>query len=73
MLCVMRVVECMKLKFKKPIKSCIDNKGDANLAKNWPVGDRIRHCEIKDYFFLRELKEKTLKSIGLKKKIIKTM
>ena len=58
MLCVMRVVEYMKLKFKKPMKLCIDNKGDAELVNNWPVGDRTRHCEIKDHFFKRVKRKK---------------
>ena len=41
------------------MKLHMDNKGAVDLANNWSVGGRTRHCEIKEHF-LRELKEQKL-------------
>jgi hypothetical protein len=56
MLYVMRVLESIGLKVKKPMILRIDNKGAVDLANNWSVGGRTRHVEVRQYF-LRELKE----------------
>ena len=53
---VMIIVELIKLKVKKYMKLHVDSKGEVELANNWSVGDRTRHCEIKNSF-LRELKD----------------
>jgi hypothetical protein len=59
MLFVMRLLESMGLKVKKPMILYIDNKGAKDLANNWSVGGRTRHVEVRQYF-LRELKEQGL-------------
>mmetsp|Transcript_18815 Transcript_18815/g.23344 ORF Transcript_18815/g.23344 Transcript_18815/m.23344 type:complete len:1201 (+) Transcript_18815:436-4038(+) len=59
MLYVMRVIESIKLRVKKPMKLLIDNKGATDLANNWSIGGRTRHIEVKQHF-LRELKEQGL-------------
>jgi len=56
MLFVMRTLESMGLKVKKPMLLCVDNKGAKDLANNWSCGGRTRHVEVRQYF-LRELKE----------------
>jgi hypothetical protein len=56
MLFVMRIIESMGLKVKKPMMLYVDNKGAKDLANNWSVGGRTRHVEVRQYF-LRELKE----------------
>ena len=56
MLYVMRVLESIGLKVKKPMILEIDNRGAVGLANNWSVGGRTRHVEVRMYF-LRELKE----------------
>jgi hypothetical protein len=53
---VMRVLESMDLKVKKPMILEVDNKGANDLAHNWSIGGRTRHVDVK-YHFLRELKE----------------
>ena len=37
----------------------VDNKGAVDLANNWNVGGRTRHIDVR-YWFLRELKEKSI-------------
>jgi hypothetical protein len=56
MLFVMRVLESMDLKVRKPMILEVDNKGAKDLAHNWTIGGRTRHVDVK-YHFLRELKE----------------
>ena len=56
MLFVMRILESIGLKVKKPMILEVDNKGAKDLAHNWTVGGRTRHVDVK-YHFLRELKE----------------
>lgn len=65
MLFVMRIIESLGLKVKKPMKLYIDNKGAVDIANNWSVGGRTRHIEVKQYF-LRDLKEEgTIEAIWL--------
>jgi len=53
---VMRVLESIGLRVKKPMILEIDNKGAVDLANNWSVGGRTRHIETRQHF-LRNLKE----------------
>jgi hypothetical protein len=59
MLFVMRILESMELKVKKPMILYIDNKGANDLANNWSVGGQTCHIEVWQYF-LCELKEQGL-------------
>jgi hypothetical protein len=59
MLFVMRILESMGLRMKKPMLLYIDNKGAKDLANSWSVGGRTHHVEVWMYF-LRELKEQDL-------------
>jgi hypothetical protein len=59
MLYVMRVMESIGLKVKKPMILEMDSKAAVDLANNWSVGGRTRHIEVKQYF-LRELKEEDI-------------
>jgi hypothetical protein len=59
MLFVMRLMESMGLKVKKPMILKLDNKGAHNLAHNWTIGGRTRHVDVR-MNFLRELKEEGL-------------
>jgi hypothetical protein len=59
MLFIMRIIESMGLRVKKPMILEIDNKGAKDLVNNWSVGGRLRHVEVK-HFFLQELKEQGL-------------
>ena len=59
MLYVMRVMESLGLKVKKPMILEMDSKAAVDLANNWSVGGRTRHVEVKQYF-LRELKEENI-------------
>ena len=56
MLFVMRLVESIGLKVKKPMILKLDNKGAHDLAHNWTIGGRTRHVDVR-MNFLRELKE----------------
>ena len=56
MIFIMRVLESIGLKVKKPMILQVDNKGAKDLANNWSVGGRTRHIDTRNYF-LRELKE----------------
>jgi hypothetical protein len=56
MLYVMRVLESLGLKVKKPMILEMDSKAAVDLANNWSIGGRLRHVEVEQYF-LRELKE----------------
>jgi hypothetical protein len=56
MLFIMRVLESIGLKVKKPMVLEMDNKGAIDLAHNWSVGGRTRHDSIRQNF-LRELQE----------------
>jgi hypothetical protein len=59
MLFVMRLMESMGLKVKKPMVLKLDNKGAHDLAHNWTIGGRTRHVDVR-MNFLRELKEEGL-------------
>merc|ERR1712038_2212673 len=59
MLYIMRLLESMNLKVKKPMILHVDNKGAVDLANNWSVGGRTRHVEVKQHF-LRDMKEQGL-------------
>jgi hypothetical protein len=59
MLFIMRIIESMGLRVKKPMILEIDNKGAKDLVNNRSVGGRLRNVEVKQ-FFLRELKEQGL-------------
>jgi hypothetical protein len=50
MLFVMRVLESIGLKVKKPAILQFDNKGAVDLANNWSIGGRTRHIEVRQYF-----------------------
>jgi hypothetical protein len=56
MLFVMRVIESVGLKVKKPMILEVDNKGAKDLTHNWSVGGRTRHVNVREWF-LRDLKE----------------
>jgi hypothetical protein len=56
MLFVMRVLESIGLKVKKPMILKIDNKGAMDLTNNWSASGRTRHVDVRHHF-LRELKE----------------
>jgi hypothetical protein len=47
MLFIMRIIESMGLRVKKPMVLEIDNKGAKDLVNNWSVGGRLRHVEVK--------------------------
>ncbi len=59
MLFVMRVVESMGLKVKKPMILEVDNKGAIDLSHNWSVSGRTRHASVRQNF-LRELEEEQI-------------
>ena len=59
----MSIVESMKLNVEKPMNFCIDDKSVVDLAKNWSVVGRTRHCEIKDHFLIELKKQKKLKYV----------
>ena len=59
MLFVMRLMESVGLKVKKPMELFVDNKGAVDLANNWSIGGRTRHMEVRQYF-LRDLKDEGL-------------
>ena len=56
MMFVMRILESLGLKVKKPMILKLDNSGAHDLAHNWSVGGRTRHADVRMHF-LRELKE----------------
>jgi hypothetical protein len=56
MLFVMRIVESMGLKVKKPMTLEIDNEGSVDISHNWSVSGRSRHDSVRQSF-LRELNE----------------
>lgn len=59
MLFVMRLMESIGLKVKKPMILKLDNKGAHDLTHNWTIGGRTRHVDVRMHF-LRELKEEGL-------------
>ena len=59
MLYVMRVLESMDLKVKKPMVLEMDNKVAFDLANNWSIRGRTQHVDVKQCF-LQELKEEGL-------------
>ena len=48
MLFVMRVLESIGLKVKKPMILQVDNKGAKDLAHNWSIGGRTRHVDVRE-------------------------
>ena len=56
MLYVMRLLNSMGLKVKKPMVLKVDNKGAVDLINGWSVCGRSRHIEVKQHF-IRELKQ----------------
>lgn len=56
MLFIMRVIESMGLKVKKPMVLEIDNKGAIDLSHNWSVSGRSRHDSVRQSF-LHKLNE----------------
>jgi hypothetical protein len=56
MMFVMRVIESIGLKVKKPMILKMDNSGAHDLTHNWSVGGRTRHVDVRMHF-LPELKE----------------
>ena len=62
MLQMMRLMESLGLKVKKPMILRVDNKGAKDLMTNWSVGGRTRHINVKQYF-IRDLKEAGLLKI----------
>ena len=62
MLYIMRVLESIGLRVKKPMILEMDNKGAYDLANNWIVGGRTRHIEARQ-FFIRDLKEEGILQI----------
>ena len=62
MLYIMRLLESIGLKVKKPMVLHMDNKGAVDLANNWSVGGRTRHIETRQHF-LRDLKEEGILKI----------
>ena len=63
MLYVMRILESMQLKVKKPMLVESDNKGAIDLCNSWTVGGRTKHIDTR-YYFLRELKEEGILEFG---------
>jgi hypothetical protein len=62
MLFIMRVLESIGLKVKKPMILEIDNKGAVDLSHNWSVAGRTRHDSIRQSF-LRELEEEQILTV----------
>ena len=59
MLFIMRVLESLGLKVKKPMFLEMDNKGAIDLVHTWSVGGYTRHDSIRQNF-LRELREENV-------------
>lgn len=56
MLFVMRVLESIGLRVKKPMILEIDNQGAIDWTNSWSVGGRMRHIDVREHF-LRDLRE----------------
>ena len=56
MLYVMKLIESIGLKVKKPMKVQSNNKGAVNLINGWSFGGGTKHMNVR-IMFLRELKE----------------
>jgi hypothetical protein len=50
MLFVMRLMESIGLKVKKPMISTVGNKGTVDLINNWNCGGRTRHMDTIKFF-----------------------
>ena len=59
MLHIMRLLESMGLKVKKPMVLECDNKGALDICNSWTINGRTKHMDTR-YYFLRELKENGL-------------
>jgi len=56
MLYIIRIIESINLKVKKPMVVESNNKSAINLYNSWIVGGHTKHINTR-YYFLRELKE----------------
>ena len=56
LLYVMKLIESLKLKVKKPMIVYSDNKGAVDLINGWSIGGGTKHMDCR-IMFLRELKE----------------
>ena len=56
MLYVMKLIESLGLKVRKPMIMHSDNKGAVDLVNGWSVGGGTKHMDSR-IMFLRELKE----------------
>ena len=56
MLYIMRLIESLQLKVRKPMIVYSDNKGAIDLINGWSVGGGTKHMDCR-IMFLRELKE----------------
>ena len=56
MIYVMKLIESIGLKVKKPMIVQSDNKGAVDLINGWSVGGGTKHMDVR-IMFLRELKE----------------
>jgi hypothetical protein len=63
---VMRVVELVGLKVKKPMFLEVDSEGAKDLTHNWSVGGRARHVNVREWS-LRDPKEEAVKWISADK------
>ena len=56
LLYVMKLIESLKLKVRKPMIVYSDNKGAVDLVNGWSIGGGTKHVDCR-VMFLRELKE----------------
>jgi len=56
MLFVLKIVESLGMKVKKPMNLFCDNRGAVILTNNYSIGGRTRHIETRQ-FFMRDLKD----------------
>ena len=63
MLHIMRILESMQLKVKKPMLLESDNKGALDICNSYTIGGRTKHIDTR-YYFLREMKEQNIIEFG---------
>jgi hypothetical protein len=56
MLHIRKALMSLGLKVELQMSLHIENKGVVDLTKNWSIGGRMRHIEVR-YYFIRELRE----------------
>ena len=56
MVYIMKLVESLQLKVRKPMMVHSDNKGAVDLVNGWSIGGGTKHMDCR-IMFLRELKE----------------